>query len=127
MWPLLIAAAAQAINTGANWSAEKKKRDAERDMEMHDRQEARRQALLSAIGARSTGIRAKPGPPDIGNEQAIGAISNLVGQGAATYMGSQGNTQSQSMNPQGSFNDPSEAIRRRIQNSYDPYGGQQLS
>lgn len=123
--PAAIAAAGALTNIISSNSAEAKQRKYQLAMQRQTEQNAQREAIKQALGARSFGVQPHPIAPDTSTERTIGTLANVAGQAASSYLGSQG-TES-SPQPQGAFNDPSEAIRRRLQNSYDPYGGSRVS
>lgn len=125
MIPLIIAGATLAAQLAAKKSEEEKQAAYEKQVAAQSMREQRRKALVDAIGARSLGVTEPTRKPDVSSERVLGAISGLIGQAAASNMGGQSSGSPQaSPAPQMSFGDPSEAIKRRLMNSYDPYGGQ---
>lgn len=122
MIPLIIAGATLAAQLAAKKSEEDKQAAYEKQVAAQSMREQRRKALISAIGARNLGVTEPIHPPDVSGERVLGAISGLIGQAAASKLG--GQSPETASGSQMTFGDPNEAIKRRLMNSYDPYGGQ---
>jgi hypothetical protein len=127
MLPFLIPlgiAAASTIGGIINSNNEaNKQRRYEHALQKQKMQEERRQAIVNAIGARSNTIRNQVKAPDYTGNRIASALMGLAGNAAQGYLGSQTTPEAGSGAVPTSqlVDDPSEAIRRRLQGGYNPY------
>jgi len=123
--PLAMAGGGALLKGYSDVSAERQQHRFERDQAQQQEINARRNAIQSLLGYDSHTTPVGLPPLDLSGDHIRGAIGGIVGNWGASMLGNSlaGVPPAAAAGPQAMAGDPSEAIRRKLMQSANPYGG----